>query len=87
MVSLFCPSSGGCCCSALADILEPVGSAVLLVEPGLTVGEAALDAALALVGVGAVEEGDVLVADIAEPVGGESECQRGDGDEKQEGGY
>jgi len=37
-------------------------------EPGLAVCEAAGDAALALGRVGAVEEGDVLVADVAEPV-------------------
>jgi hypothetical protein len=51
-----------------ADILEPVRTAVLLVQPGLAVGETARHASLALVRVGAVEEGDVLVSDIAEPV-------------------
>lgn len=61
---------GGGASSAHADILEPVGPAVLLVEEGFAVGEPARDAALALSRVGAVEEGDVLVADVAEPWGG-----------------
>jgi len=52
---------------AHAGKLEPVGPAVLLVQEGLAVGEAAGDAALALGRVGAVEEGDVLVANVAEP--------------------
>ena len=52
---------------ALANELEPVGPAVLLVEPGLAVGEAASHAALALGRVGAVEERNVLVANVAEP--------------------
>lgn len=63
---------GGGASSAHADILEPVGPAVLLVEEGFAVGEPARDAALALSRVGAVEEGDVLVADVAEPWGGGS---------------
>lgn len=50
-----------------ADVFEPDGAAVLAVEPGLAVGEAARDAAAALGVVGAVEEGHVLVADVAEP--------------------
>ena len=54
--------------STHTHILKPVGPAVLLVQPCLAVGEAAGDAALALGGVGAVEVGDVLVADIAEPI-------------------
>ncbi len=53
---------------AHAHVLEPVGPAVFPMEPGLAVCEAAGDAALALGRVGAVEEGDVLVADVAEPV-------------------
>lgn len=52
---------------AHADVLEPVGSAVFPVEPGLAIGETAGNAALALGGVGTVEEGNVLIANIAEP--------------------
>lgn len=36
-------------------------------EPRVTVCEAASDAATALWRIGAIEEGDVLVADITEP--------------------
>lgn len=50
-----------------ADVFEPDGTAVLAVEPGLAVGEAARDAAATLGVVGTVEEGHVLVADVAEP--------------------
>lgn len=53
--------------SALAYILEPVRPAVLLVEPGRAVSEATRHAALALGRVGAVEERDMLVSDVAEP--------------------
>lgn len=52
---------------AHADVLEPVGSAVFPVEPGLAIGETAGNAALALGRVGAVEEGNMLIANIAEP--------------------
>ena len=52
---------------AHADVLEPVGSAVFPVEPGLAIGETAGDATLALGRVGAVEEGNMLIANIAEP--------------------
>lgn len=51
-----------------ANILEPVWPAILLVEPGLSVCEAAGDAALALWRVWAVEERNVLVTYILEPV-------------------
>lgn len=51
-----------------ANILEPVWSAILPVEPGLAVCEAASDAALAFRRVWAVEEGNVLVSYILEPV-------------------
>jgi hypothetical protein len=53
--------------SAHANILEPVRPAVLHVEEGFAVGEQAGLAALTLGRIGAVEEGDVLIADIAEP--------------------
>jgi len=53
--------------SVHADILEPQGPAVFFVEEGLAVGEAASDATGAFGIVGAVEEGDVLVADVTEP--------------------
>ena len=56
-----------CVFLALAHKLEPVGSAVLLVEPGLAVSEATGYAALALGRVGAVEERNVLIANVAEP--------------------
>jgi len=62
------PLGGGMPTSAHADVLEPVGPAVLLVEEGFAVRKSARDAALALSRVGAVEEGDVLVSDVAEPV-------------------
>ena len=52
---------------ALAGNLEPVGPAVFSVEPGLAVSEAARHTALALGRVGAVEEWNVLVANITEP--------------------
>jgi hypothetical protein len=52
-----------------AGVLEPHVAAVLGVEPVLAVGEAAGLAAGALSVVGAVKEGDVLVADVAEPGG------------------
>lgn len=52
----------------VAHVLEPVGSAIFSVQPCLAIGEAALRAPSALWRVGAVEEWDVLVADIFEPV-------------------
>lgn len=54
-----------------ADVLEPVRTAVVLVQPSLAVGESPGDAALALGRVGAVEEGNVLVPNVAEPVAGQ----------------
>ena len=50
------------------SVLEPVRPAVFLVQPGLAVSKATLNTALTFWRVGAVEEGDVLVTDIAEPV-------------------
>lgn len=55
--------------SSHTDELEPIGATVLLEEELLAVGEAARLAALAFGRVGAVEVGDVLVADVAEPGG------------------
>lgn len=49
------------------DVLEPIGPAVFLMEPRITVREAASDAATTLWRIGAIEEGDVLVADVTEP--------------------
>ena len=54
--------------SACTHHLEPVRSTIFFVEELFSVGEAALDAAVAFGGVGAIEVGDVLVADVAEPV-------------------
>src|SRR5690242_6683400 len=51
-----------------ANILEPQWSTVLPVEPLLAVGKAARRAALAFRAVWAVEERDVLIADVTEPV-------------------
>jgi hypothetical protein len=51
----------------VANIFEPVGSAVFSVQPRLAIGEASLDAATALWRVGAVEERNVLVSDVLEP--------------------
>lgn len=56
--------------SAHAVHLEPVRPAVLTVKPLLTVGEASSDATLALGRVGAVEEWDVLISDVTEPISG-----------------
>lgn len=52
---------------AHTDELEPIRPAVLLVEPGLTVSEPSRHAAFALGRVRTVEEGDMLVANVAEP--------------------
>jgi hypothetical protein len=51
----------------VAHVLEPVRAAILTVQPSLSVSEAALSAALALGRVRAIEEGDMLVANILEP--------------------
>jgi hypothetical protein len=53
--------------SAHADVLEPVRPAVLLVQEGFAVSQFAGNTALALLGVGAVEEGDMLISNVAEP--------------------
>lgn len=50
-----------------SDILEIVGSAILLGKPGFTLVEFTRGAAGALGRVGAVEVGDVTVPDVAEP--------------------
>lgn len=50
--------------------LEPVRPAILPVQPGLSIGEAACYATPALWRVGAVEEGNVLVSDVSEPASG-----------------
>ncbi len=54
--------------SSFSDIFKPIGPAILFVEEILAVGEEALLASRAFGRVGAVEVGDVLVADVAEPV-------------------
>jgi hypothetical protein len=51
----------------VANVFEPVGSAVFPVQPRLAISEAALDATTALWRVGAVEERNVLVSDVLEP--------------------
>ena len=50
-----------------AYVLEPIWSTVLSVEPGISIGEAARDTALALGRIWAVEKGNVLIPDILEP--------------------
>lgn len=50
-----------------ADVFEPDGTAVFAVEPIRAVGKTSSYAARTFVVVGAVEEGYVLVADVAEP--------------------
>jgi len=54
--------------SAQTDISEPIRPAVLLEQEALAIVHLARLAAFALGRVGAVEEGDVLVADIPEPI-------------------
>ena len=54
--------------SVHTNVLEPQRPTVLPVQPLLAVGEAACGAPLALGVVGAVEKGDMLVANVAEPV-------------------
>ena len=49
------------------NILEPIRSAILLMQPALSVCQASLNTATALGRVRAVEEGDMLVSNIAEP--------------------
>lgn len=49
------------------NILEPQRPTVFAIQPLLAVGEAAGDAALTFGVIGAIEEGDVLVAYISEP--------------------
>merc|ERR1712230_218171 len=44
-------------------VLEPVGPAVLLVQPGFAIREPSLDTAFALGTVWTIEEGDVLISD------------------------
>jgi hypothetical protein len=51
----------------VANVFEPVGSAVFPVQPCLAIGEAALYAATTLWRVRAVEEWNVLVSDVLEP--------------------
>jgi hypothetical protein len=51
----------------IAHIFEPVRSAVLTIQPSFAVSEATLSATPALRRIGAVEERNVLVADILEP--------------------
>jgi hypothetical protein len=51
----------------VANIFEPVGTAVFSVQPCLAIGKAAFDAATALWRIWAVEEGNVLVSDVLEP--------------------
>lgn len=53
---------------ALASILEPVGPAVFAMEECFAIGKATRHAALAFRRVGAVEEGDMLIPNVAEPV-------------------
>ena len=53
--------------SSHTNVFEPVWSAVFFLQKGFSVGESAGDATSTFGRVRAVEEGDVLVANIAEP--------------------
>lgn len=55
--------------SVHADVLEPVRPAIFPVQPRLALGEATGDTALTLGRVRAVEEWNMLVANVTEPVG------------------
>jgi hypothetical protein len=50
-----------------ADIFKPIRSTILLHEPSIAVCESPRHTASAFRRVGAVEEGDMLVANIAKP--------------------
>jgi hypothetical protein len=50
------------------DVLEPIRTTILPVEPFLAISKAASDATSALWRVWTVEEGDMLVSDILEPM-------------------
>jgi hypothetical protein len=52
----------------IAHIFEPIWPAVLAIKPGFAVSEAALGAASTLGRIRAVEERNVLVANILEPM-------------------
>jgi hypothetical protein len=54
--------------SVHADVFEPQRSAVLAIQPLLTIGETACDASLTLRAVRAVEEGYMLVSDVSKPM-------------------
>lgn len=64
-------------CLTHTDVFEPIPSAVFLLQEGLAFTESASDATLALRRVGAIEVGDVLVTDIAEPIKIRSACHVG----------
>ncbi len=51
-----------------ANVLKPQWPAVLTVKKLFAIGELTCDTALAFWIIGAIEEGNVLVADVAEPV-------------------
>jgi hypothetical protein len=53
--------------STHADMLEPDRPAVLTIQPRLSIRKPARRTATALGRIGAIEEGDMLVADITEP--------------------
>ena len=54
--------------SAFAHHLEPIGSTIFFIEKFFSICESAFDATVAFWGVGAIEVGNVLIADVAEPV-------------------
>jgi hypothetical protein len=49
-------------------VLEPVGSTVFLLKPRFSIGEATRDTTLTLWRIWAVEEGNMLVPNVSEPV-------------------
>jgi hypothetical protein len=53
--------------STHTDVLEPVWTTILSVQPLLPVSEASCYATAAFRRVGAVEEGNVLISDVPEP--------------------
>lgn len=54
---------------AHTDIFEPIGPAVFLVKEGFAVCQAACVAAAAFRRVGAIEEWNMLIANVPEPAG------------------
>lgn len=54
---------------AHSDIFKPVGSAIFVMEECFTVSQPTRDTPTTLGRIGTIEERNVLITDIAEPVG------------------